>query len=159
MTDLLLETGLSDEQEEYDSAARECAEALFYLLNATLEYSSLKSGCIQLESSEFQPGELVDGLAEEAGSRARARGMEMRVRKGAGMDWTIVGDAHRIRQVIALVLTSVIRYGSGDWFESTRNRGSRGRTCVCREVNSEALPYKRSAMIGATWRLQWLRDC
>ena len=117
MTDLLLETGLSDEQAEYVSAARECAEALFDLLNATLEYSSLQAGCIQLELSEFQPGELVDAAAEEAASRARARGMEMVVRKGSGMDWTMVGDTHRIRQVVGQILNSVIRYGSGDWFE------------------------------------------
>jgi len=151
MTDLLLETGLSDEQEEYVSAARECAEALFDLLNATLEYSSLKSGCIQLESSEFQPGELVDGLAEEAGSRARARGMEMRVRKGAGMDWTMVGDAHRIRQVIAQVLTSVIRYGSGDWFEfDAQIEDHVDGPVFAVEVNSEGAAIQSgSAMSGA----------
>ncbi len=90
---------------------------MFDLLNATLEYSSLQAGCIQLELSEFQPGELVDAAAEEAASRARARGMEMVVRKGSGMDWTMVGDTHRIRQVVGQILNSVIRYGSGDWFE------------------------------------------
>lgn len=151
MTDLLLETGLSEEQEEYVSAARECAEALFDLLNATLEYSSLQSGCIRLEPSEFQPGELVDGLAEEARSRARTRGMEMRVRKGEGMDSTMVGDPHRIRQVIAQVLNSVIRYGSGDWIEfDARIEAHAGGPVLALEVDSEgAAVQSGSAMSGA----------
>src|SRR5260370_10512511 len=44
MSDLLLETRLDDEQREYVNAARLCAESLFEILNATLEYSSLEAG-------------------------------------------------------------------------------------------------------------------
>ena len=40
MADLLLETNLDDEQREYVNAARLCAESLFEILNATLEYSA-----------------------------------------------------------------------------------------------------------------------
>jgi hypothetical protein len=36
MADLLLETNLDEEQREYVSAARLCAEDLFHILNATL---------------------------------------------------------------------------------------------------------------------------
>ena len=36
MTDLLLETQLDEEQRDYVSTARLCAENLFHLLNATL---------------------------------------------------------------------------------------------------------------------------
>jgi signal transduction histidine kinase len=48
MTDLLLETKLDEEQKEYVSAARSCAETLFEVLNATLEYSALSSGRVRL---------------------------------------------------------------------------------------------------------------
>src|SRR6516225_8369699 len=44
MADLLLETKLDDEQREYVLAARMCAENLFEILNATLEYSALDAG-------------------------------------------------------------------------------------------------------------------
>ena len=37
MADLLMETNLDDEQKEYVSAARLCAESLYHVLNATLE--------------------------------------------------------------------------------------------------------------------------
>ena len=46
MADLLLETNLDEEQREYVNAARLCAENLFEILNATLEYSALEVGAI-----------------------------------------------------------------------------------------------------------------
>ncbi|HBY59576.1 MAG TPA: hypothetical protein DEH78_07115, partial [Solibacterales bacterium] len=49
MTDLLLETGLSEEQREYVMAARGCADGLLDSLNALLEYSSLSAGDVRLE--------------------------------------------------------------------------------------------------------------
>jgi CheY-like chemotaxis protein len=114
MTDLLLESGLTGEQEEYVAAARDCAESLFDLLNATLEYSSLQTGCIRLETTEFQPADLVDGVVSEAASRVRARGMELRATLGEGLKRMVRGDAHRIRQLLAQVLRLAHRYGTGE---------------------------------------------
>src|SRR5580700_3543967 len=66
MTDLLLETTLDEEQREYVSAARLCAESLFEILNATLEYSSLEAGHCSLEESEFSLRELIEStLAQQ----------------------------------------------------------------------------------------------
>lgn len=117
MTDLLLETGLSDEQKEYVSAARGCAETLFDLLNATLEYSSLQAGCIRVETTEFRPADLLDGVLNEARVRADARGMEMRTRLSDELGRVFTADAHRVRQVMMQVLNSLIRYGGSDWIE------------------------------------------
>ena len=43
MTDLLLETPLSEDQREYVGATRVCAENLLEILNVTLEYSALSA--------------------------------------------------------------------------------------------------------------------
>src|ERR1700681_4639245 len=53
MVDLLLETDLDEEQRDYVNAARLCAENLFEILNATLEYSALEAGQFTLDNSEF----------------------------------------------------------------------------------------------------------
>jgi CheY-like chemotaxis protein len=153
MTDLLLETGLTGEQEEYVSSARECAEALFDLLNATLEYSSLQSGCIQVETSEFRPSDLLDGVLGEAGARARVRGMELRTRTGPGLERSVVGDAHRTRQVFAQILNSVIRYGAGDWLEanvSVEPDGDAGGSAVLFEVGCEGMAPEGGGLTSAS---------
>src|SRR5579864_3168200 len=60
MADLLLETELTEEQRDYVATARLCAEDLFHILNATLEYSALEAGQVALEETEFSPQEIVD---------------------------------------------------------------------------------------------------
>src|SRR5580704_18934000 len=59
MADLLLETTLDDEQRDYVSAARLCAENLFEILNATLEYSALEAGQVKLDEAEFSVRETL----------------------------------------------------------------------------------------------------
>src|SRR6202044_3628214 len=59
MTDLLLETPLTEDQREYAGAARLCAENLLEILNVTLEYSALSGNQVRLEETEFS---LVDTL-------------------------------------------------------------------------------------------------
>src|SRR5512133_2573471 len=53
MADLLLETDLSVEQKYYVDAAKSCAENLFEILNATLEFTALSAGNLVLERTEF----------------------------------------------------------------------------------------------------------
>src|ERR1700724_4253532 len=60
MADLLLETHLDDEQKEYVNATRLCAESLFEILNATLEYSALEAGRFSLDESEFSLRDLIE---------------------------------------------------------------------------------------------------
>src|SRR6202011_3486030 len=65
MTDLLLETSLSDEQKEYVGATRLCAENLLAILNATLEYSALSANHLTLEEAEFSLRDTLAGLISE----------------------------------------------------------------------------------------------
>src|SRR5277367_3754134 len=73
MSDLLLETNLDDEQREYVNAARLCAESLFEILNATLEYSSLEAGQFRLEDGEFSFKEMLDSTLNQHALRAQAK--------------------------------------------------------------------------------------
>src|SRR6202044_1189722 len=64
MTDLLLETTLDEEQREYVSAARLCAESLFEILNAALQYAALEAGRFSLDESEFTLKETMDAALD-----------------------------------------------------------------------------------------------
>src|ERR1700722_4335435 len=72
MADLLLETPLDEEQREYVHAARLCAESLFEVLNAALEYSSLEAGRFSLEETEFSLKETLDAALDQHLPRAQA---------------------------------------------------------------------------------------
>ena len=75
MADLLLETKLDEEQREYVNAARLCAESLFEILNATLEYSALEAGHLTLDESEFSLRELIESTLAQQTLKAESKGL------------------------------------------------------------------------------------
>src|ERR1700693_1775365 len=77
MADLLLETDLTDEQRDYVTTSRLCAEDLFHILNATLEYSALEAGQLTLEETEFSPKEIVDSAIAQQAGKAQAKGLRL----------------------------------------------------------------------------------
>jgi CheY-like chemotaxis protein len=112
MADLLLETALDDEQREYVAAARLCAEDLFHVLNATLEYSALAAGQLQLDETEFSLREMFDSVVSEQRARAYAKGLQLQVRFDRGLPETMIGDAARMRELLLHLIDNAIKFTS-----------------------------------------------
>jgi CheY-like chemotaxis protein len=110
MADLLLETNLDDEQREYVNAARLCAESLFEILNATLQYSSLEAGQFQLDESEFSLKETVDAAVNQHALRAQAKGLRLFSTLEAGLPETMLGDATRLRELLSHLIANAIKF-------------------------------------------------
>src|SRR5579871_665979 len=110
MADLLLETNLDDEQREYVNAARLCAESLFEILNATLQYSSLEAGQFSLDESEFSLKELLDASINQHAMRAQAKGLRLFSTLEAGLPETMLGDAPRLRELLGHLIANAIKF-------------------------------------------------
>lgn len=110
MADLLLETRLDDEQREYVQAARLCAESLFEVLNAALEYSSLEAGRFSLEESEFSLKETLDAALDQHLPRAQAKGVRLFSTLEAGLPETMTGDAPRLRELLGHLVGNAIKF-------------------------------------------------
>src|SRR5580704_13492249 len=85
MADLLLETDLDEEQREYVNAARLCAESLFEILNATLQYAALEAGRFSLDESEFSLKEMLDATRAQQALKAEAKGLAIRCSYDPGL--------------------------------------------------------------------------
>ena len=110
MADLLLETNLDEEQREYVNATRLCAESLFEILNATLEYSALEAGQFSLDESEFSLRELIESTLAQQALKADAKGLKIHATYDAGLPETMVGDAPRLRQLLSHFLANAIKF-------------------------------------------------
>ena len=110
MTDLLLETRLDEEQRDYVSTVRLCAENLFHLLNATLEYSALTAGHLKLDETEFVLSEMVDSALSMEREKAEAKGLKLTAMLDAALPQTIVGDAARIQDLLGHLLDNAIKF-------------------------------------------------
>src|SRR5579863_3724163 len=110
MTDLLLETTLDEEQRDYVSTVRLCAENLFHLLNATLEYSALTAGHLKLDETEFVLAEMVDSALSMEREKAEAKGLKLTTTLDPTLPQTIIGDATRIQDLLGHLLDNAIKF-------------------------------------------------
>jgi CheY-like chemotaxis protein len=100
MTDLLLETPLTEDQIEYVGAARLCAENLLEILNVTLEYSALSANHVLLEETEFSLRDTLQGVLGEFAIKAEAKGLLLVRALDSNLPEMVVGDPQRLRQIV-----------------------------------------------------------
>jgi CheY-like chemotaxis protein len=110
MADLLLETHLDDEQREYVAATKLCAENLFQLLNASLQYSAISTGQVRMEPTEFALRELVDSALHQTRGQAAAKGLRVSFTLGENVPETIVGDAIKIQEILLPLLDNAVKF-------------------------------------------------
>src|SRR5580704_13760201 len=110
MADLLLETTLDDEQREYVTAARMCAESLFEILNATLEYSALEAGRISLDDSEFSMREMLNAALAQHQAKAMAKNLPLLLLLDPRLPETMLGDAPRLRELLGHLIANAIKF-------------------------------------------------
>ena len=110
MTDLMAETSLNDEQREYLEITRSCADSLYDILSATLEFAALSAGNARAESSPFQVIRTVDHLAAEYETKARAKGLDFELRIDRSLPELILGDEVRFRRLISQLLSNATKF-------------------------------------------------
>ena len=110
MTDLLLETPLTEDQLEYVGATRLCAENLLEILNVTLEYSALAANNVLLEETEFSLRDALDGVLGEFAVKAEAKGLRLVRALDANLPETVVGDPQRLRQILRHLVANGVKF-------------------------------------------------
>jgi len=110
MTDLLLETTLDEEQLEYVQAARLCAENLFEILNATLEYSALEAGHFCLDSSEYSLREVLEAALAQHALKAQVKNVGLHLRLSESLPETALGDGPRLRQLMSQLIGNGVKF-------------------------------------------------
>jgi CheY-like chemotaxis protein len=110
MTDLLLETSLTEDQREYAGATRVCAESLLEILNVTLEYSALTANQVRLEEVEFSARDTLQGVVNEFGLKAQVKGLRMTGAWDASLPEVAVGDPLRLRQILWHLVGNAVKF-------------------------------------------------
>jgi CheY-like chemotaxis protein len=110
MTDLLLETSLTADQEDYVASARVCAENLLELLNTALEYSALAAGTLLLDEYEFGLAEVLQFAVAENSAKAQQKGLALEFFCDEGLPQTVIGDPRRLRQMVSHLIANAVKF-------------------------------------------------
>ncbi len=134
MMDLLGETDLSGEQQEYVASARMCAEELLRQLNTALEYSAVAAGQLRLEEAEFNVAECLRSVVEAQQPRAQAKGVTLTVSLAGAWPGLVIADAARLRDVLSHVIDNALKFTPAQGNVSIAAECLNGSSPLCLEV-------------------------
>ncbi len=110
MTELSLQTDLTPGQRDYLETINSCAESLLALLNDVLDFSKIEAGKLDLERTEFSLRELLGETVTTLAPRAQNKGIELLLHIRPEVPDMIVGDPHRLRQVIVNLVGNSLKF-------------------------------------------------
>jgi PAS domain S-box-containing protein len=110
MLDLLLDTSLDPQQQQYARTAQHSVGALLIIMSDLLEFSKLEAGKLSIEPAGFDLKQAVEDVAQIMEVKAQGKGIELAVHYPAGIPRTLVGDARRIRQVLMNLVENAVKF-------------------------------------------------
>ncbi|MEM8679943.1 MAG: response regulator [Planctomycetota bacterium] len=110
MTDLLLETQLTQTQREYLRMVQDSGEALLTLINDILDFSKIEAGKLELERTSFDIRETLGDSMKGLGFRAHGKGLELVLHVDDRIPKRLYGDPGRIRQVVVNLVGNAIKF-------------------------------------------------
>ena len=110
MTELLLDTELTAEQQDNLRTVKSCAESLLTVINDLLDFSKIEAGKFELDRSEFILDEMLGDTLRGLSIRAHEKGLEMVYHVHPAVPARVVGDAGRLRQVLVNLIGNAIKF-------------------------------------------------
>jgi PAS domain S-box-containing protein len=110
MTDILLDSGLSEDQRDFAGRVRAAAENLLGILNDILDFSKIEAGKLELEQREFELRTVVEEAVELMAGPAYEKGLKIASLFGSGVPERVVGDPGRTRQVLLNLLSNAVKF-------------------------------------------------
>ena len=110
LTELLLQGRLSPQQRRYLELSHSSSQHLLRLVDEVLDYSKIQAGGLTLEQAPYSLHDLADELLALLAPRALAQGLRLQHRVAADVPPLLLGDAMRLRQVLANLLGNAIKF-------------------------------------------------
>lgn len=110
MADLLLASNLQPEQRQYVEAIERSGRHLLWIINDILDFSKIESGKLELEVVQFDLRQLLEESLELFIHLAHKKGLELVADIPAGGNLSVQGDALRLRQILANLLSNAAKF-------------------------------------------------
>ncbi len=128
MTELLLDSPLTDDQRKCALIVKESGEALLHLINDILDFSKIEANRVELDIAEFRLLPLIESIAALFAPQAAAKNVSLLTYVDPAMPSTLLGDVGRIRQILVNIGGNALKF---------TEKGSVLISAVCRERTTE----------------------
>ncbi len=110
MTELLLETSLTDEQRDFVGTARSCGRHLLALIEDILDYSTIEAGRVVLESRDVDVRSLAEGVLDQLAEGLGPKRLKLLWQVDSSVPPLLRGDPDRLRQVLENLLNNAVKF-------------------------------------------------
>lgn len=110
MTQLLIDTDLTQEQYDYARTIEGSANHLLTLINDILDFSKIEAGHLDIETIPFDLPLAIDELTELITYKVQEKNLEFMVRLAPDLPHRVMGDPGRIRQILLNFLSNAFKF-------------------------------------------------
>ncbi|HEY1058529.1 MAG TPA: ATP-binding protein [Limnobacter sp.] len=133
MSDVLLDMPLRPQEREFMEIVRQSADHLLTIVNEILDFSKIEAGMITLESLPYRLHPVVESAVSPFKPKADKKGLNLRFHLDDGLPDAVLGDSHRLIQVLTNLISNAIKFTEQGEIALTVSpvveaRGARDRT-------------------------------
>lgn len=110
MTNLLLNTQLSDQQKDFVETIRTSGDSLLTIINDILDFSKIDSGKLELEYKPVLISNCIEEVLDLLSPIAHQKGLEIAYYISPATPTSIITDLTRLRQILTNLLSNAIKF-------------------------------------------------
>ncbi len=110
MTDLLLETPLTDKQQDMAGMIKRSINTLLVIINDILDFSKIKAGKLHIEKIELSIQEVLNSTASLFAHSLNTKRLPLQVTIDPAIPDCVIGDPHRLSQILNNLLNNAIKF-------------------------------------------------
>ncbi|MFO7849529.1 MAG: response regulator [Spirochaetia bacterium] len=110
MTELLIDTALDAEQQEYVDQIQFSADVLLSLINDILDFSKIEAGKLSIENINFDLYKTTEDAVDLVALEAHKKGLETAVFIENDVPHQLRGDPVRLRQIIVNLFNNAVKF-------------------------------------------------
>ena len=110
MTELLLDTPLTDDQAEYANTIHRSAGDLLCIINDILDFSKIEAGKLDIETIPFDLRQTCSAVVELLEDKASHRRVRLSMSVAGSVPPTVLGDPGRVRQILTNLTDNAIKF-------------------------------------------------
>jgi len=110
MTDLALETDLTEKQHNYIDNIKTSAHSLLQIINEILDFSTIESGVLAIENKPFHLRNTLNETLTILVTEARAKKLKLSQNISSNLPEIVQGDSMRLSQIIRNLIWNAIKF-------------------------------------------------